>query len=192
MSKISYHKNGHQHEAVSKAKRMLNKIEKQFGGFQGKFYCNIQLTGINDIDRREVKIYVERHLKELKKQIEKQLFQNEKLVNGDWNEQYEEGFYIPIFKDELQLIEALNEVYNFIWNNYPDIEVKKSEPIVFKSETPEEKYNEAVNFFKQNPVYGFNQEYFAVLENGKSKKLYPITFSAYDLSTATGVYAEFQ
>lgn len=30
MSKISYHKNGHQHKAVSKAKRMLNKIEKQF------------------------------------------------------------------------------------------------------------------------------------------------------------------
>jgi|GEM_PF-5347404 len=28
--------------------------------------------------------------------------------------------------------------------------------------------------------------------NGKSKKLYPITFSAYDLSNATSVYAEFQ
>ena len=192
MSKISYHKNGHQHEAVIKAKRMLNKIEKQFGGFQGKFYCNIQLTGINDIDRREVKSYVERHLNELKKHIEKQLLQNEKLVNGDWNEQYEEGFYMPTFKDKLQLIEALNEVYNFIWNNYPDIEVKKSQPFVFKAEIPEEKYNEAVNFFKQNPVYGFNQAYIAVLETGKSKKLYPITFSAYDLSNATGVYVEFQ
>lgn len=192
MSKISYHKNGHQHEAVAKAKRMLNKIEKQFGGFQGKFYCNIQLTGINDIDRREVKSYVERHLKELKKHIEKQLFQNEKLVNGDWNEQYDEGFYMPTFKDELQLIEALNEVYNFIWNNYPDIDVKKSEQVVFTETTPEGKYNEAVNYFKAKPVYGFNQEYFAVLENGKSKKLYPMTFSAYDLSNATGVYAEFQ
>jgi hypothetical protein len=192
MSKITYHKNGHQHEAVVKAKKMLNKIEKQFGGFQGKFYCNIQLTGINEIDRREVKSYVERHLKELKKQIEKQLLQNEKLVNGDWNEQYEEGFYMPTFKDELQLIEAINEVYNFIWNNYPDIDVKKSEHVVFKETTPEGKYNEAVNYFKAKPVYGFNQEYFAVLENGSSKKLYPITFSAYDLSNATGVYAEFQ
>lgn len=192
MSKITYHKNGHQNEAVSKAKRMLKKIEKQFGGFQGKFYCNIQLTGINDIDRREIKSYVEKHLKELKKQIEKQLFQNEKLVNGDWNEQYEEGFYIPTFKDELQLIEALNEVYNFIWNNYPDIEVKKSEPFVFTAQTPEDKYNEVVNFFKQNPIYGFNQECYAVLENGSSKRLYPTTFSAYDLSNATGVFVEFQ
>ena len=128
----------------------------------------------------------------MKKQIEKQLFQNEKLVNGDWNEQYEEGFYIPTFKDELQLIEALNEVYNFIWNNYPDIEVKKSEPFVFTAQTPEDKYNEVVNFFKQNPIYGFNQECYAVLENGSSKRLYPTTFSAYDLSNATGVFVEFQ
>ena len=78
MSKISYHKHGHKNEAVSKAKRMLIKIEKQFGGFQGKFYCKIQLTGINDIDRLEVKNCVKRYLNELKEHIEKQLLKNEK------------------------------------------------------------------------------------------------------------------
>lgn len=97
MSKITYHKNCFKDKSVEKAKRMLNKIEKQFGGFQGTFHCNIQLTGVNDIDRREVKSYIERHLKDLKRKIEKQLLQNEKLVNGEWNEEYEEGFLYAAF-----------------------------------------------------------------------------------------------
>jgi hypothetical protein len=192
MSKIIYHKNCRQHEAVEKAKRMLNKIEKQFGGFQGLFYCNIQLTGINDIDRREVKSYVERHLKELKKKIEKQLLQNEKLVNGDWNENYEEGFYLPPFKEELQIVEALNEVHKFIWDKYPEIEVKKSDEFVFTEQTPEGKFNEALRYFKSKPVEGFNQETFGIFEDGKRKKLYPLTFSPYELSTAKSVYVAFQ
>lgn len=181
-----------QHEAVAKAKRMLNKIEKQWGGFQGTFWCNITLTGIDDIDMREVKSYVERHLKELKKKIEQQLFKNEKFVNGDWNEQYEDGYYIPPFTEELQIIEALNKVHSFIGHNYPEIEVKKSEEFVFTEQTPEGKYNEAVRYFKSKPVVGFNQEAFGVLENGESKKLYPLTFSLYDLSSAKSVYVAFQ
>lgn len=192
MSKITYHKNGHQHEGCAKAKRMLNKIEKRFGGFQGDFYCNIKLTGINDIDRREVRSYIERHLKRLKDEIEKQLLQNEKLVKGEWNENYEEGFYLPAFKQELQIVEALYELYNFIWNKYPEIEVKKTEQFLFTSKTPEEKYNEAINYYKLNPVYGFKQEYFAILDDGSFEKLYPITFSAYNLSNAIGVFVEFQ
>lgn len=127
MSKIIYHKNCIQHEAVEKAKRMFNKIEKQFGGFQGTFYCHIQLTGVYEIDNREVKAYIENHLRDLKRKIEKQLLQNEKYVNGEVNEHYEEGYSIPPFSEELKIIEALNEISLFIRHNYPEIEVKKNE-----------------------------------------------------------------
>jgi hypothetical protein len=125
MSKIIYHKNCIQHEAVAKTKRLLNKIEKQFGGFQGTFYCNIQLTGVYEIDNREVKLYIEHHLRDLKRKIEKQLLQNEYFVNGKVNEDYEEGYYIPPISEELKIIEALNEVVSFIRDNYPELEVKK-------------------------------------------------------------------
>ncbi|MEP7317189.1 MAG: hypothetical protein ABI921_00555 [Panacibacter sp.] len=192
MSKIIYHKNCRQHEAVAKVKRMLHKIEKQFGGFQGTFYCNIQLTGVNDIDRREVKSYVEQHLKELKRKIDKQLLQNEKLVNGEWNESYEEGYYTPTFTEQLQIIEALNKVHSFIWSEYPEIEIKKSEPFVFTAENPAAKYEEAKRYFLSNPVVGFLQETFGIFENGVSRKLYPLTFSSYDLQNAKSVYVQYQ
>lgn len=99
---------------------MLNKIEKQFGGFQGTFYCNIQLTGVSDIDNREVQSYIENHLRDLKRKIEKQLLQNQKFVNGEVNEDYEEGFYIPPFSEELKIVEALNQVVSYIRHNYPE------------------------------------------------------------------------
>ena len=170
MSKIVYHKYCIRHEAVAKVKRMLNKIERQFGGFQGKFYCNIQLTGVDEIDKREVKSYIETHLRNLKRKIEKQLLQNEKYVNGEVNEDYEEGYYIPPFSEELKIIEALNNVSSFIWHEYPELEVKKTE-YVLTTTTPEEKLHETILYFKNNPVFGFCQEYFAVTENGESKRL---------------------
>ena len=76
MSKILFHKNCIQHEAVAKVKRMLNKIEKQFGGFQGIFHCHISLTGVSDIDAKDLKYQIKNHLESLKKKIEKQLLQN--------------------------------------------------------------------------------------------------------------------
>lgn len=191
MSKIIYHKNCIKNEAVEKAKRMLNKILKQFGGFQGTFHCDIRLTGVNVIDRRNVKYYIEKHLKDLIRKIEKQCLQNEKMINGEWNEDYEEGFYMPPFLEELKIVEALNQVHSHIWSNYPDIEVKKTEPFVFSETSLEGKYSEVKNHFQNNPVFGFNQEYFAVLENGAERQLYPITFSAYDLINAKSIYAQF-
>lgn len=188
---LTYHKNCIKSEAVEKAKRMLSKIQKQFGGFQGTFHCSITLTGVNEIDRKEIKHYIENHLKNLKRKIEKQLLQNEKLVNGEWNEEYEEGFYMPPFFEELKIVEALNQVHSYIWSNYPDIEVKKTEEFVFTETSPEGKYNESKNHFKSNPVVGFSQEYFAVMENGESRKLYPLTFSAYDLINAKSIYAQY-
>jgi hypothetical protein len=192
MSKIAYHKMCRHHEAVARAKRMLNKIEKRFGGFQGEFYCNIQLTGIADIDGREVNSYVTRHLTELKKKIEHQLEKNEKWVNGEWNEQYEEGYYTPPLLEQFEIFEALKVVYSFIRSGYPEIEIKKSEVFVLTAQTPEAKYHEVLKFYRSKPVDGFNQEIFAVLENDEIKKLYPITFSVYDLTTVKSVFIEFQ
>lgn len=189
MSKIIYHKNCIQHEAVAKTKRMLNKIEKQFGGFQGTFYCNIQLTGVSDIDNREVQSYIENHLRDLKRKIEKQLLQNQKFVNGEVNEDYEEGFYIPPFSEELKIVEALNQVVSYIRHNYPELKIKKAEYVFFQID-PEEKFKEAKLYFQNNPVVGFSQEYFAVLENGESKKLYPFSFSSYDLKNAKSIRVE--
>ena len=190
MSKIIYHKNCIRHEAVAKIKRMLNKIEKQFGGFQGTFYCNIQLTGVDEIDNREVKSYIENHLKDLKRKIEKQLLKNEKFVNGEVNEDYEDGYYIPPFSEELKIVEALNQVGSYIRHNYPELEIKKTE-FIFSQNSPEKKFNEGKLHFQNNPVFGFSQEYFAVLENGERKKLYPFTFSSYDLVNAISIQIEF-
>jgi hypothetical protein len=193
MSKINYHKNCRQHEQVSKAKRMLNKIAKKYpwGGYP-EFYCTINFTGINEFDRSEVKRYVESHLKDLKQEIEKQLNSNELYLKGEKNEKYEEGFWMPTFKKKLQLIEELNEVYNFIWDKYPVIPFQKSEVYIFKGDTPEAKYNEAERKFKNHPVLGYNHEYYAVMENGKDKRLYSFTFSSFDLKDATGIYYQFQ
>jgi len=190
MSKIIYHKNCIQHEAVAKAKRMLTKIEKQFGGFNGMFYGNIKLTGVDEIDNKEIKHYVERHLKSLKNNIEKQLKQNESFIDGKENEEYVEGFYIPPFTEELKLVEALYEVGSYIRHNYPELEVKKLE-FIFTKNNSEEKFNEAKLHFQNNPVIGFSQEYFAILESGEKKRLYPLTFSAYDLENAKSIMVEF-
>jgi len=190
MSKIQYHKNCIRHEAVAKAKRMFNKIEKQFGRFQGRFYCDIQFTGVDDIDNRNVKYYIERHLRDLKREIEKQLLQNEQFVNGQVNENYEEGFYIPPFAEEMKIIEALNEVGSYIRHNYHELEVKKTE-FVLTGNSGEEKLNSAKLHFQGKPAYGFSQEFFAVLENGESKRLFPLTLSAYDFENAKAIRVEY-
>ncbi len=192
MSKIIYHKKCRRHPAVEKAKRMLTKIDKEFGGTFSDVYFSIKLTGINDLDRREVRNYVEDHLEKLKKRIDKQLLQNKKMVDGEWNDQYEEGFSISPLTEELQIAKLLNEVHSYIWNNYPEAELKKSEEFVFTKDNPAGKYYEALDFFKSNPVEGFNQEAFAVFEDGKERKLYPLTFSVHDLGDATSVYVSYQ
>ncbi|AYQ31416.1 hypothetical protein [Runella sp. SP2] len=117
---------------------------------------------------------------------------NQKLVKGDWNAEYEEGYDILTFQNKSQLIEAIYEVYSFIWDNYPDIEFQRSDVFIFKETTSEGKYKEAKNYFQSNPVNGFNQELFVVLNNGASKMVHGITFSHYHFSDATGVYVKFQ
>jgi len=190
MGKIIYHKNCIQHEAVAKVKRMLNKIEKQFGGFQGIFYGNIKLTGVDEIDNREVKSYIEKHLRSLKNNIEKQLLRNEKFVNGEVNQDYEDEFYISPLSEELKLVEALDEVGSYIRHNYPELEIKKAE-FVFSKNSAEEKFTEAKLHFQNNPVVGFSQEFFTILENGEKKKLYPLTFSSFDLIDAKSICVEY-
>lgn len=192
MSKITYHPEYRKHQFVAKAKQMLLKIDKEYGGFDdGQFWCEIKLTGINEIDREEVKWLVEKHMEKCKNQIEKQLLQNKKFHSGDWNEKYQEGFYLPILKQDFQIVEALNNVYQFIWDKYP-VKTQRSETFVFTTTDYEDKYNEIHNHLKQNPIKGFKQEYYAILSNKKTRRLFPFTFSAYDLYDATGVYAEFQ
>ena len=190
MSKILFHKNCIKHEAVAKVKRMLNKIDKQFGGFQGIFFCHITLTGVESIDNKEINYRIKSQLESLKKKIEKQLFQNEIYVNGEINEDYEEGFYIPPFSEELKLIESLNEVSSYIRNEYPELKVKQSE-FIFTKDNQDDKFNEAKYHFQNNPIIGFSQEYFAILESGEKKKLYPFTFSSYDLINAKSIRVEF-
>lgn len=192
MIKITYHKNGHRHEAVSKAKRMLVKIGKQFGDNQGIFYCNIQLAGINNIDRKEVLSYAENHLRKLSNQIKRVLLQNSIFIEGKVNEDYEEGLYISSLKERMLLIEALENVHQFIWDNYPEIDIKKTDTVVLKETTTEAKKLKLVDHFRSNPVVGFNQEYFAVFENKPPRQLFPMTFSAFDLEDAIGVYVEYQ
>lgn len=192
MIKISYHKHAHKHEAVIKAKKMLNTIEKKFCNHYIECFSVVQLTGINEIDRQEVKCCIEDHLKNLKKNIEEQLFQNQKFIDGIYNLQYDEGYHTPALIHDFKLIKELDETYSFILNSYPKIELKKSEIFVFTTKKPEDKYNEIVNHFKENIVTGYNKEYFAVLENGIEKKLYPQNFSSQDLSDAVGVYLLYQ
>lgn len=190
MSKILFHKNCIQHEAVTKVRRMLNEIDKQYGGFQGIFFCHTTLTGVQSIDIKEINYRIKSQLQSLKKKIEKQLFQNEIYINGKINEDYEEGFYIPVFSEEFKLIESLNEVSLYIRNKYPQLKINQYE-FTFTKNTAEEKYNEVKLHFQNNPIAGFSQEYFAVFESGEKKRLYPLTFSAYDLEKAKNILVEF-
>lgn len=187
MSKIIYHKYCRQHEAVSKVKRMLNKIEKQFGGFQGTFYCNIQLTGVYELDRREVRMYIENYLKELQRKIDKQILQNQKLVNGEWNESYEEGYYMPPLLEQMQIVEALNEVHSYI-SNYPEPEPKKD---VFEFSNvathPEEKKREYIRHYEIHPLNGFNKTFFRIYPNEVKRELFPLTADVNDLKEAIGI-----
>lgn len=186
---ITYHKKAHKHSQCAKAKRLLNKILKEF---QGELYMNIELTGINNIDSTEVKIYVERHFDDLKKMMEQQLLQNKKFIDGKLNEDYEDGYNIHHLKYKLSLIEKLNEVYEFIFFRYPTVEFKQTDLYVFKKEDSQEKYYELKYFLEKNPVAGFNQEYYAVLNDESHKRLYPFTFSHGDLLEATSVYVKFK
>lgn len=124
MSKIIFHKNGHQHEPVAKAKWMLNKIEDQFEDILGSFYCKIQLTGINEIDKRQVKIYVGLHLNVLKKQIDELLLLNEEFGGRECKKNYDDDYFVQSARDQLELIKALGDVYRCIEKNYPYIDLK--------------------------------------------------------------------
>ena len=187
MSKIIYHKHCRKHEVVEKVKRMLNKIEKQFGGFQGTFYCNIQLTGVYKLDRREVRMYIENHLKDLQRKIEKQILQNQKLINGEWNESYEEGYYMPPLAEEMKIVEALNEVHSYI-SNYPEIEPKKDVFEFSSVEThPEEKKKEYIRHYERNPLIGFNKTFFRVYPNEVKRELFPLTADVNDLKEAIAI-----
>lgn len=192
MSKIIYHKHGHRNDAVAKAKRMLNKIDKKYGGIGGRFYCNIELTGINIIDRGNVKFYLAKHLKNLREKILQQLNQNSELIGIDPNEDYEEGFHISDLKREMEIIDDIHEVYSFIWALYPEVDWITSDPYVFTSETSEGKYNEAIAHHKSNPVIGFNQEYYVILYNGKSQQLFPLSLSHFDFRDARSMYVYYQ
>ncbi len=190
MSKIIYHKNCIQHESVGKAKRMLKKIAKQFGGFEGQFYCNIKLTGVNEIDNREVELYIERYFMKLKKEIDQQFLRNKFFVDGEENEDYEKGYYLQPISKKFEIIKALNEVGFFIRNNYPVLEVKRYEYLL-TANSSEGKLDETILHFRNNPVFGFCQEFFVVFKNGKSKSLCFMTISSYDFENAKSILCEF-
>jgi hypothetical protein len=193
MSKIKYHKMAHRHEAVAKTKRMLTKIDKQYGGIGGRFYCNIQLTGVEEIDSVDIKGFLTHHLNDLKKNIEKQLSKNEKYIGIDFNEDYEEGFDIYSIKKELILIELLDNVYTHVCAEYPIIEVKKTNEVCFdENDLALAKHKKATDFFNQNPVCGFNVEFYAKRADGAEKRLWGLTCTAYDLKDAVSVYATYQ
>jgi len=176
------------HSAVKKAKAMLTIIEKKFGSYQGQFYCNIFLTGINVLDRNEIRMYTEMQLKKIKEKIEIQFTQNEILINGEWNDNFQEGYYLKHLKDNLAVADALIELHSFIWSNYPEIDLKKSKICTLSSVDSKEKFQEAKNFFLVNKVDGFIQETIGVFECGKTKTIYRLTFEHTDLLNIKSVY----
>ncbi len=180
MTKIIYHKNCRKHEAVSKAKRLLKKafliVENQ-----SDIYANIQLTGVMDIDYREVKYYLDSQMKTIKIKIEQDIIDEA---------EYNHGYNLMSHIHRLQFIQGLNDVCIHIVNNYPEIEIKQYE-FVFKEESVEGKHREIVRSFKNNPLNGYNAEYIAVFPTGE-RRLYPLTFSRDDLNGAIKVIIKYQ
>lgn len=180
MSKIIYHKNCRKHEAVSKAKRMLIKLYDEFEKPFGDIYANIQLTGVSDIDYREVKCYLDSQFSSLIYSIEKDI---------EAEKEYNHGYNIKGHITRLHFMEELNTVCSYIASYYPELEQKVVE-FTFKETNILAKQREIVNYFKSNPINGFNAEYLAIHPTYE-RRIYPLTFVAEDLEGVERVIVKY-
>ena len=162
MSKIIYHKNCRKHEAVSKAKRMLIKLYDEFEKPFGDIYANIQLTGVSDIDYREVKCYLDSQFSSLIYSIEKDI---------EAEKEYNHGYNI---KGHITRLHFMEKVVEF----------------TFKETNILAKQREIVNYFKSNPINGFNAEYLAIHPTYE-RRIYPLTFVAEDLEGVERVIVKY-
>ena len=179
MNKIIYHKNCRRHEAVSKAKRLLNKAVLIVQNVSD-IYVSIELTGVSDIDYREVKCYVDSEMRSLKIKIEQDIIDEK---------EYNHGYHFRSHMTRLEFIKALDDVCGFIANNYPEIEQKQRE-YTFTNETFEGKYRELKEEFKKNPIEGYAAEHFVVLPDGE-RRVYGITFQKQDLAGVSKLITRF-
>lgn len=174
MSKVKYHKHCRKHAAVQKTKRTLNALIKKCSLCDAAIY--IELTGIEELDYREMKYYIKKHMELQVKNIQDEINENKEEDNG---------YYIPKHLQRLLLVKGLQELQHYIYNSYAEFKNIQSLEVVLTKESNEDKVREYNRYFELNPhLVGFNRTYFAIATGKPDVELFPFTSLA---SQLTGV-----
>ena len=184
MTQVTYHKNCIKHDEVKKVKRMLNKIVKHSESFNDHFVCHIDLTGVFDVDFRNVRYYLLKHLVHLKDATENQTLKNQLYIDGTVNECFDGEFDITMLSEYCYKVESLDKVM-LLLHEYP-VMVKKEYTFNFSGGTYIDKYKELENYLKEKSLVGFEPESYIILESGETIKINPLFFEKRYFENAKG------
>jgi hypothetical protein len=176
---VKYTKHYHKHSAVDKVKRQINKAYAMVSHLSG-FYASIDLTGIEDLDYKSIRYYVDLEYKNLSNSIAKEI---------EEEKEYNHGYNFSARIATLNFLKALNEAIS-LTGDYPHIPVKTIE-MSFISENYNDKWTESEQFFKEKQVIGFNKEYY-VFVSDVERRLWPYTIQKTDLAGATKIILKYQ
>lgn len=184
MLKLKYHKYCRKHEAVIKVKRMLTKAFKLIENYS-ESYLNIELTGITELDYREVHYHIERDLKGISDDIPKAIIHEK---------EYKTGFNLKLYTKMLNYISELDKATSYIADHYPMPDIKTAR-IDLLSNTAEEKFKELK--YKNELLMSktpdmFLKEYYKEVAPDEEQKLWPLTFTKNDLENTNIVIVKYQ
>lgn len=182
MNKIKYHPHCRMHDQVKSVKRQITRLIKACDDINPNFYHN--LTGVVYEDEAYLKYIIRESVRKFGDLMIKEYKANMEHLECD--------FFISRYKIHLKWIEGLNEIKQYIIENYPvDIKV---ETFTFKdpSANPSVKKSEYENHFKANPIIGFVKEWFAIKPDGEKRQLWSLTSTEHDLIDVTHIEIHYQ
>ncbi|MBC7418417.1 MAG: hypothetical protein H7325_09700 [Pedobacter sp.] len=149
MAQIRYAEHYHRHAQVTQVLKQLKKCYKILENSSNP-YADIALTGIEDLDYGIVQYYFTSQYESLNGRMTKAV------------EHYRECQEMNYYEDltSFQFMIELNKALELI-KTYPDIPFKTVE-FEFKSEDAEKRLEECKSYFKENPVTGFNLQYYVI------------------------------
>jgi hypothetical protein len=179
MNKITYHKNCRHHAAVKKVKREFIKALKQAEHIEPS--CNIEFTGVAEVDLFELKYMISKHYKKVHTRL------TEEVKELPPNAEFSREFY----HHTLYFIDDIEEIIDFIHNEYPVNVMEYTFTFSNPEASTEEKKMEYQWHFKANPLIGFKPEYFAYRGENK-RQIWPFTLSLSDLEGVDKIVIKYQ
>ncbi len=152
--KIKYHKLCHKHSEVEKVKRQLVKAYK-IADSLSYIYASITLTGIEDLDYKEIRSYYQSEYVKLRDRITKDI---------EDDKEYNHGFNLSSKIIVLKFLQELNTALS-LTAEYPQIPFKVKD-YHFKSDNVHQRKDELKKHFTNGE---------------KERRLYSLTFQSSDL-----------